>query len=104
MHLCRHVSWPLLLLNNLTEVGFEALTAVVMTSTIFWDITPCIPLSVNRRFGGTYRLHLQGRKNKFSKKPTAFFWRYVPLKRRLTLSGLHGVISQKIIRFNLTKI
>jgi hypothetical protein len=25
-------------------------------------------LSVNRRFGGTYRLHLQGRRNKFSKK------------------------------------
>jgi hypothetical protein len=23
-------------------------------STIFWDITPCSPLSVNRSFGGTY--------------------------------------------------
>jgi hypothetical protein len=41
--------------------GFELLTAVVMKSTIFWDITPCSPLSVNRRFGGTYRIHLQGR-------------------------------------------
>jgi hypothetical protein len=30
--------------------------------TIFWNITPCGPLSVNRRFGETYRLHLQGRK------------------------------------------
>jgi hypothetical protein len=28
-------------------------------STIFWDITPCSPLKVNRRFGGTYRLHLE---------------------------------------------
>jgi hypothetical protein len=28
-------------------VGFEVLTAVVMKSTIFWDITPCSPLSVN---------------------------------------------------------
>jgi hypothetical protein len=28
-----------------------------------------------------------------------YFWRYVPLKRRLTLSGLHGVISQKMILF-----
>jgi hypothetical protein len=36
-------------------VGFEVLTAVVMKS-------------VNRRFGGTHRLHLQGRKNNFSKK------------------------------------
>jgi hypothetical protein len=23
---------------------------------------PCSPLKVNRRFGGTYRLHLQGRR------------------------------------------
>jgi hypothetical protein len=36
-----------------TIVGFEVLTAVVMKSYIFWDITPCIPLKVNRRFGGT---------------------------------------------------
>jgi hypothetical protein len=52
-------------------VGFEVFTLVVMKSIIFWDITPCGPLSVNRRFGGTYRLHLQGRRNKFSKKPTS---------------------------------
>jgi hypothetical protein len=31
-------------------------------NTIFWDIAPCNPLSVNRRFGGTYGFHLQGRK------------------------------------------
>jgi cellulose synthase/poly-beta-1,6-N-acetylglucosamine synthase-like glycosyltransferase len=30
-----------------------------LKSTNFWDITPCSPLKVNRRFGGTYRLHLQ---------------------------------------------
>jgi hypothetical protein len=42
-------------------VGFEVLTAVVMKSSIFWDITPCSPLKVNQRFGGTYRLHLQCR-------------------------------------------
>jgi hypothetical protein len=27
-----------------------------MKSCIFWDITPCSPLKVNRRFGGTCRL------------------------------------------------
>jgi hypothetical protein len=43
-------------------VGFEVLTAVVIKSTIFWDITPCSPLGVNRRFGGTSRLHLQHRR------------------------------------------
>jgi hypothetical protein len=52
-----------------SAVGFEVLTAVVIKSTIFWDIRPCSPLKVNRRFGGKYRLRLQGRKNKLSKKP-----------------------------------
>jgi hypothetical protein len=33
-----------------------------MKSTIFWDITPCSLLKVNRRFGGTYRLHPQIRR------------------------------------------
>jgi hypothetical protein len=44
------------------HVEFEVLTAVVMKSTIFWDITPRSPLKFNRRFGGTYCLHLQGRR------------------------------------------
>jgi hypothetical protein len=90
-----------------------------MKSIIFWDMTPCSPLSVSRRFGETYSLHLQGRRNKFSKKPASkllatclldgflmklflrpWKWRrYVPPKRRLTLKGLHGVISQKMILF-----
>jgi hypothetical protein len=35
-----------------------------MKSIIFWDMTPCNPLSVNRCFGKTYRLHLEGRRNK----------------------------------------
>jgi hypothetical protein len=40
-----------------THLGFEAITAVVMKSSIFWDITPCSLLKVNRRFGGIYHLH-----------------------------------------------
>jgi hypothetical protein len=30
-------------------------------NAVFWDVAPCRSC-VNRRFGGTYRLHLQGRK------------------------------------------
>jgi hypothetical protein len=41
------------------SVGFENFTTVIMKSNIFWDITPYSLLSVNRRFGGTYHLHLQ---------------------------------------------
>jgi hypothetical protein len=40
-------------------VGFDVFTAVIMKSSVFWDITLCSPLKVNRRFGETYRLHLQ---------------------------------------------
>jgi hypothetical protein len=104
-------------------VGFEVLTALVMKSTIFWDIRPCSPLSVNRRIGGTYRLYLQGRKISWARNqresrcllPTHWFlaqlflrtwrWRrYIPPKRRLTFNGLYGVISQKIVIFNLLMV
>jgi hypothetical protein len=32
-----------------------------MKNAVFWDVAPC-RYCVNRRFGETYRLHLQGRK------------------------------------------
>jgi hypothetical protein len=37
------------------DVGFEVLRAVVVKSTIFWDILvmPCSLLKVNQRYGGT---------------------------------------------------
>jgi hypothetical protein len=62
-----------------------------MKRTIFLGITPCSQLSVNKCFGGTNRFHLQGRKDKLSKET----WWYVPPKHRLTLNGIHGIISQK---------
>jgi hypothetical protein len=87
-----------------------------MKSTISWDITPCSPLSVNRRFGGTNRLHLEGQKITSARNQRAsrwqvlarwflaqlIFWpwrwkRYVPPKFRLILNWLHGVISQKVV-------
>jgi hypothetical protein len=43
-----------------SHVKFEVLTAVVIRNTVPWNITPCSPVKVNRRFGGTYRVHLQG--------------------------------------------
>jgi hypothetical protein len=85
------------------HVGFEVFTAVVMKSIIFWDMTPCSPFSFNRRFGETYRLHLQGLRNRFSKPASkqVVSWRYVPPKRLLKLNGLHAVIFQKMILFTL---
>jgi hypothetical protein len=80
------------LVNYLNEVYLP------MKSFIFWDITPYSPLSFNRRFGGIYRLHLQGRRKKFSKQAGG------KLKRRLKLNRLHGVISQKMILFITTTV
>jgi hypothetical protein len=54
--------------------GFEILTVVVMKSSIFWDITSCGSLNVNRRFGGTYRIRLQSRR-----VYCAHFTPYLPL-------------------------
>jgi hypothetical protein len=47
---------------RIVRVGFEVLTAVVMKSSTFWDITQYIPLKVDRRFEQTCRLHLQDRR------------------------------------------
>jgi hypothetical protein len=46
---------------KLFRIGIAVLAPVVMKSSILWDIMPCSPLKVNRRFGGTYRLRRQGR-------------------------------------------
>jgi hypothetical protein len=62
------------ILSFLYYVAFEVFTAVVMKSIIFWDVTPCRLLSCNRRFGGTYRLNLQGRRNNSSKNQQVSRW------------------------------
>jgi hypothetical protein len=64
-----------------------------MKSIIFWDVMSCTLLSCNRRFGGTYRLHLQGRRNNFSKN-----------QQVKQLNRLHSVTSQKMILFITTAV
>jgi hypothetical protein len=39
--------------DTLYEVGFEALTVVVMKGSVFWDIIPCSP------FNGEYGIMSQ---------------------------------------------
>jgi hypothetical protein len=41
-------------------LNFEHIKNVKCSS--FWDVTPCSPLKVHRRFGWIYCLHLQGRR------------------------------------------
>jgi hypothetical protein len=52
-----------MVLNLLVHVRLEVFTAVTMKKAVFWDVAPCRS-GVNRRFGGTYRLHLQGKGEK----------------------------------------
>jgi hypothetical protein len=86
------------------DVGFEVLRAMVMKSSIFWDITPCSSLKVNLCFGGKFRLHLQGRgisQAGFTLLATYFtlvscLAYFFDPKSRLAFNGLHDIISQKI--------
>jgi hypothetical protein len=72
--------------------GFEVLTAVVMKISIFCVITPCSPLKFNRRFAGTCRVHLQGRRimkarNQGESRRQA---------EKSKVSWLYSLISQKL--------
>jgi hypothetical protein len=102
-------------------IRIKVLTAVVMKSSAFWNITPPSPLKVNRLFRGTCRLHLQCRKISQARNkreagdkhvphlppPSCWFlpsfilrlWRWrrhVPPKRRLTFNGLRSIISPEM--------
>jgi hypothetical protein len=72
-------------------VRFEVSTAVTIKNVVFWDVPSCRSC-VNQRFGGTYQLHLQGRKI-----------------RDLGTQDLHDATSQKTAfsisgRFMLDKV
>jgi hypothetical protein len=62
----KHLKW-LLVWNNAdrkllyNDLRFEVFTAVTIKNVVFWNVTPC-SFCVNRSFGGSYRLHLYGRR------------------------------------------
>jgi hypothetical protein len=85
MHICLRIAYP--------NVGFEVLTAVVIKSSSIWDITSCSPLEVNRPF---YFLPASCWLLAWLTLRLWRWRRHVPLKRRLTFSGLHGVICKKM--------
>jgi hypothetical protein len=81
---------------------------------IFWDITPCSPLKVSRRFGGN--ISRQQREPLFCLLPAScwfltwlilWHWRgrrHVSAKRQSTSNGLHGVICHKVGLFITTGV
>jgi hypothetical protein len=69
-------------------------------STIFWDITPCSPLKVSKRFGGTYRPHLHGRRISQARHQRERRWqaeRYTRIPEDSTLHN-HSCENLKLIR------
>jgi hypothetical protein len=88
----------------------------ILNSSILWNVTHCSPVKADRRFGGTYLLHLQGRKEtnmKWKANRAASSMRHVGFllgllfysennlpKRRLPFTGVHGAISQETELFS----
>jgi hypothetical protein len=60
---------------NFHYVGSEILTAMVTKNSIFWNITSRRLLKVNRRFGGTYHPHLQGRRISQERNRCESWWK-----------------------------
>jgi hypothetical protein len=57
MHIFLILYW-LLNTERVLNVGFEVLTAVVMKSSVFWDISPCSLLKVSQHLEGMCHPHL----------------------------------------------
>jgi hypothetical protein len=96
--LSEHVLCHKCVKTDIHNVGFQVLTAVVMISSIFWDITPCRPLKstdvskkhVARR--ACYLLHASFLLGLFFDPEDEGG---VPPKLKLTFNALHSVIPQK---------
>jgi hypothetical protein len=74
---------------------------------VFWDMTPCSPLKINRHFGGTYHLHLQGSSACHLLSPwllaclpysTVNMEAVCASETPVDFSGLYAVVSQKTQR------
>jgi hypothetical protein len=55
----------------------EDTTLSVLKNAVFSDVAPC-RTCVNRRYGGTYRLHLQGRKIRERGTSVSRWRRHIP--------------------------
>jgi hypothetical protein len=114
------------------QVFFIIIYATFLTRRpVFWDITPCSPLKISRRFGVTCRFRLQARRINQARyqheagvasrtlvaipascmlylallilRPRS--WRrHVLPKHRLTFNGQHGVMCQKTGLFSTTAV
>jgi hypothetical protein len=64
-------------------------TGFISKNVVFWDAALCRSW-VNRRFGGTYRLHLQGRKT------SNLTWIHLAQDRKVGRAFVNSVISFRV--------
>jgi hypothetical protein len=64
----------------------------LLSDSVLWDITPCRPLKVNRRFGETFRLHLQARKISRTRNRRESRWQAELVS--------HWFLAQLVLRFS----
>jgi hypothetical protein len=48
-------------LHNDDEGPSGSVTLDLLKRTVFWNVTPCSPVKIQRRLGGTYCFHVQYR-------------------------------------------
>jgi hypothetical protein len=73
---------------------FEIFTAMAMKNTVFWDVTTRGSCK-NRSFGGTYRLHHDGDKNRRARKNVSFSANVVPSTPILVTLMMEAISSSE---------
>jgi hypothetical protein len=61
----RALHWSLSWARSIKSIPFHPISLrsiLILKNAVFWGVAPCRCSGLNRRFGGLYRLHLQGRK------------------------------------------
>jgi hypothetical protein len=74
-------------INISQNIGFEAVSAVHMNSTVLWIVTPYSSERA-RHFGGTYHLHLQGRSESQARNQQNLSWAWHVLLLASCLASL----------------
>jgi hypothetical protein len=80
-------------LSYTSDTHFRVHTSPSLRNVVVWDVTPC-GCCLNRRFGGSYHIHYQGKENSSPILSTLTIRRNVTPKRRF-LQDPYGVTSQK---------
>jgi hypothetical protein len=65
-------------------------------NAVFWDVTPC-GCRKNRRFGGTYRLHHQGRRNQHGRNTVSSSGTVVPNSLILSTLTMEAILSSETL-------